>query len=261
MSALYSLVPLGEVLSQDETYIKVPEPKTYPKLSVKLYGKGVVLDAFVDGSVLKMKRHQIARSGQVILSEIWGKKGAIGFVPPQGDGALCTSHFFLFDVLEDKLDPRYLQAIFTANFLVDQLGAEAKGTTGYAAVRPKHLLAARIPLPPLSEQQRIVAQIEELAARIEEARGLRRQAVEEAIALQAAVSKAVFERVHGDANDVVALGDIAEVRAGVTLGRKLSGPTIRLPYLRVANVQDSYLDLDIVKEIDILPSEVEKWSL
>jgi type I restriction enzyme, S subunit len=45
------------------------------------------------------------------------------------------------------------------------------------------LLAMKIPLPPLSEQQRIVARIEELAARIEEARGLRRQAVEESEAL------------------------------------------------------------------------------
>src|SRR5262245_22678999 len=128
-------VKLGEVLSQSTDYIESPELKVYPKLSVKLYGKGVVLDAPTDGATLKMKRHQIAKSGQVILSEIWGKKGAIGFVPPEGDGALCTSHFFLFDVSTDRIDPRYLLAIFQANYLQDQLEAEAKGTTGYAAIR------------------------------------------------------------------------------------------------------------------------------
>jgi type I restriction enzyme S subunit len=148
----------------------------YPKLSVKLYGKGVVVDEPADGSMLKMKRHQIARSGQVILSEIWGKKGAIGFVPPEGDGALCTSHFFLFDVRADRAELRYLRALFSANYLQSQLGSQAKGTTGYAATRPKHLLAAKIPLPSLPEQRRIVARIEEVAAKIEEARGLRRQA-------------------------------------------------------------------------------------
>ena len=36
-----------------------------------------------------------------------------------------------------------------------------------------------IPLPPLPEQRRIVARIEELAAKIEEAQTLRRRAVEE----------------------------------------------------------------------------------
>ncbi len=40
-----------------------------------------------------------------------------------------------------------------------------------------------ISLPPLSEQQRIVARIEELATRIEEVRGLRQEAVKEAEAL------------------------------------------------------------------------------
>lgn len=175
MSSKYPLTPLGEVLTQYQEFIDEPEPITYPKLSVKLYGKGVELDTPADGSSLKMKRHQLAKQGQVILSEIWGKKGAIGIVPSEGEGALCTSHFFLFDINSNKLLPQYLQAIFTANYLEEQLNVEAKGTTGYAAVRPKNLLAARIPLPPREEQRRIVARIEELATKIEEARGLRRE--------------------------------------------------------------------------------------
>lgn len=183
MNTPFPMVRLGEVLTQYTEFIETPEPRLYPKLSVRLYGRGVVLDTPVHGAALKMKRHQIAKAGQVILSEIWGKKGAIGYVPPDGDGALCTSHFFLFDVRTEKIDPSYLQAIFTANYLENQLDGKAKGTTGYAAVRPKHLLAAAIPLPPLEDQRRIVARIEELAAKIEEARELRRQAAEEADAL------------------------------------------------------------------------------
>ena len=101
MSVTWPNVRLGEVLTHDSDYIDAPEAREYRKLSVRLYGKGVVLDAPADGTMLKMKRHQLAKTGQVILSEIWGKKGAIGFVPPDGDGALCTSHFFLFDVHTD----------------------------------------------------------------------------------------------------------------------------------------------------------------
>jgi type I restriction enzyme S subunit len=180
-------VKLGEVLARFQEYIDEPEPRTYPKLSVKLYGKGVTLDAPADGTMLKMRRHQLAKANQVILSEIWGKKGAIGFVPPDGEGALCTSHFFLFDVDEGKLDRRWLNAIFSANFLEGQLGAEAQGTTGYAAVRPSMLLACEIPLPPLAEQQRIVARIDELASKVREACVLRAQAVQEAEALHLSV--------------------------------------------------------------------------
>ncbi|WP_162944908.1 restriction endonuclease subunit S [Flavisolibacter nicotianae] len=56
--------------------------------------------------------------------------------------------------------------------------------------------------------------------------------------------------------------DIAEISSGVTKGRNLKGKRlIRVPYLRVANVQDGFLDLDEVKSIEILPDEFEKFKL
>jgi hypothetical protein len=186
----YPLTPLGEVLTQDKDYIAAPEARTYPKLSVKLYGRGVELDAPTDGTTLKMQRHQLAKAGQVILSEIWGKKGAIGLVPTAGAGALCTSHFFLFWINKERTLPGYLSLIFQANYLEPQLGAGAFGSTGYAAVRPAHLLAATIPLPPVEEQRRIVARVDAIASRTTEARRLREdsarsvEAVETAVLLQ-----------------------------------------------------------------------------
>lgn len=212
----WPMVPLGEVLTQYKEYIDPPEPRPYSKLSVKLYGKGVTLDALVDGQTLKMKRHQVAKAGQVILSEIWGKKGAIGFVPREGAGALCTSHFFLFDVRCELLDPRWLDWIFKANYLESQLGAEAKGTTGYAAVRPTHLLNAVIPLPPLAEQGRIVEQIDMLAAKIEECTRLRAEATREQHALLiSAVSK-----------NIEALG-LTGTLMDVLLGRPRNGWSVK----------------------------------
>ncbi|MBI5194110.1 MAG: restriction endonuclease subunit S, partial [Nitrospirae bacterium] len=53
---------------------------------------------------------------------------------------------------------------------------------------PERFLEIKIPLPPLSEQKYIVARIEELAAKIEEAKGLRQKAVEEAEALYKSIS-------------------------------------------------------------------------
>ena len=58
------------------------------------------------------------------------------------------------------------------------------------------------------------------------------------------------------------LGACASVAGGVTLGRFVSGPnTIELPYLRVANVQDGFLDLTEVKTIRVLSREVARYSL
>jgi len=239
------MVPLREVLVQYKDYIENPEPKVYPKLSVKLYGKGVMLDEPADGTTLKMKRHQIAKSGQVILSEIWGKKGAIGFVPTEGHGALCTSHFFLFDINTDKLNPKYLQAIFTANYLQSQLDSEAKGTTGYAAVRPKYLLAAEIPLPPLEEQQRIVACIEELATRIEEARGLRKRSVEEIEKLLPSTVSGTLASFEGEARHVA----VESIAISVTDGDHLPPPktTSGVPFIFISNVVDGKVNFSNCK--------------
>ena len=248
---------LGEVLTHYTEYIEAPEPREYRKLSVKLYGKGVVLDAPADGTALKMRRHQLAKAGQVILSEIWGKKGAIGFVPPQGEGALCTSHFFLFDVREDKLDRRWLKAIFDANYLQEQLDAEAKGTTGYAAVRPKILLACEIPLPPLAEQRRVVARIEELAAQIHEARTLRHQAVEEAEALTGASASQLFQEC-SERQPIMAL---AEVRGGIQKGPHRAPGANPVRYLTVAHVHRNRILTDSPRYFEVSPDELERWRL
>ncbi len=154
---------LGDVLKQDVRYLPEPELRLYPKLSVKLYGRGAVLDTPADGGAVKMQKHQLARHGQVILSEIWAKKGAIGIVPPECEGALCTSHFFLFDIDESKALRGYIGWLLRGNYFEPQLNVEARGTTGYAAIRPKQFLATEIPLPPPSEQQALVAHLDALA--------------------------------------------------------------------------------------------------
>lgn len=62
--------------------------------------------------------------------------------------------------------------------------------------------------------------------------------------------------------EILSLGSCAEITSGVTLGRSLSGfGVIELPYLRVANVQDGYLDLREIKTVPILPTELPRFAL
>src|SRR5207248_899491 len=58
------------------------------------------------------------------------------------------------------------------------------------------------------------------------------------------------------------LGELAEVGSGVTLGRDLDGTaTVELPYLRVENVQDGFLDLMEIKKVKVRPDEVNRFLL
>ncbi len=55
---------------------------------------------------------------------------------------------------------------------------------------------------------------------------------------------------------------LAYVQTGAAKGRRLVGEdTVTVPYLRVANVQDGYLDLTEVKDIRVRRSELRRYSL
>jgi type I restriction enzyme S subunit len=95
--------------------------------------------------------------------------------------SIVSSHYFLFEVNGGKLDGRFLDYFVRTPFFRDQVSA--RGSTNYAAIRPHHVLQYQIPLPPFPEQRRIVARIEDLAAKINEAYTLRRQTAAEADAL------------------------------------------------------------------------------
>ena len=58
------------------------------------------------------------------------------------------------------------------------------------------------------------------------------------------------------------LGDCAVIRGGIAKGRDLRGAsTIEVPYLRVANVQDGYLDLRTIKTLKVKRDELEQFRL
>lgn len=61
---------------------------------------------------------------------------------------------------------------------------------------------------------------------------------------------------------VLPLDACAHVQTGAAKGRQLKGQdTISVPYLRVANVQDGYLDLSEIKTLPILKSELQRYQL
>ena len=55
--------------------------------------------------------------------------------------------------------------------------------------------------------------------------------------------------------------DIMSIKSGVTKGKRYKSEVISSPYLRVANVQRGFLNLDIIKEILVSVEDYEKYQL
>lgn len=204
VNSIYPMVPLGRAIQHRKEFVEIDDFETYKRCRVQLHAKGVVLRDIISGSDVKTKKQQVCRAGEFLVAEIDAKVGGFGLVPPELDGAIVSSHYFLFNIDEGALVKRFLDYFVRTPAFRDQVSAQ--GSTNYAAIRPSHVLEYKIPLPPLPEQRRIVARIEELAARIEEARGLRRQAVEEANALLAScITQALGDTlIDGYLGDVLA---------------------------------------------------------
>ena len=198
-------------------------------------------------------------SGIIIANEsdtliVWdGNAGDVFF----GHFGAVASTMARVRTLTERILPEYLY--YFLRFLSPHIKQTAMGTT-VKHVRRRVFNESRIPVPPLSVQNHIVC--------ILKAAGIIRRKRRETLQTADAILPAYFVSMFGDPEkprenlERVKLGDISDLRSGVTKGRKLSvSETVKVPYLCVANVQDGFLDLSEVKTIEVSLKEAAKYCL
>ncbi len=115
-------------------------------------------------------------------------------------------------------------------------------------------------VPSLDEQHRIVSRIEELFSQLDASVATMRKVKEQLGVYRQAVITTSFPSI--PESEWVRLDSISTIIGGITKGRDLTGyETIELPYLRVANVQNGYLDLTEMKTITLKKEEKEHYLL
>ena len=118
----------------------------------------------------------------------------------------------------------------------------------------------KVSIPPIPVQEQIVAKIEELFSELDNGVETLRKTKQQLAMYRQAVISAAFPTITEE--NIVRLDEIADISGGITKGRVLSKQeTIHLPYLRVANVQNGYLDLSQMKTIELKTSEMGKYLL
>jgi type I restriction enzyme S subunit len=193
MSATWPTVALGDVLRRSEHLIPLDPEVTYKEVTVRINGKGVVERRQVQGVEIAADRRYEVKSGQFIISRIDARHGASGLIPEELDGAVVTNDFPLFDVDEDRLDAGFLGWMSKTALFVELCKRASEGTTNRVRLSEDRFKALSIPLPPLDEQRRIVARIEELAKKVVVAHRLRATAMEEVEAHWPATLRIAFD--------------------------------------------------------------------
>lgn len=156
-------VPLGELLSRADSPADLAPETEYHEVTIRLWGKGVISRGQVRGADVTTAR-RFVRSGQLILSKIDARNGALGMVPSELDGAIVSNDFPSFELQEaGRCSPGFMSWLVRSKSFVDLCKASSEGTTNRVRIKEDRFLQQKVPLPPLSEQQVIVARLDALA--------------------------------------------------------------------------------------------------
>ncbi|MBF0396729.1 MAG: restriction endonuclease subunit S [Desulfobacterales bacterium] len=157
-------VNLGNILKHRKSFITISDDKEYKLCRVQLHRRGVILREITKGSKIRTKKQQVCKPDDFIIAEMDAKVGGYGIIPENLSGAIVSSHYYLFELENNKIHKSFLQIILLTEILQDQI--KAKGSTNYASVRPKDVLAWEITLPPIDEQISISRKIHNIKDRI-----------------------------------------------------------------------------------------------
>ena len=233
-------VRIGDVLTKTDDWTEIVSGQNCKQVTVRLWGKGVVLRNEIDGSKIAAKRRRFVRPGQFILSRIDARNGAFGLVPNELDGAIVSNDFPSFEIEQERLMPDYLNWMSKTRDFVGLCQAASEGTTNRVRLQEDRFLAMTIPLPPLAEQQRIVARIDALGARIEEAKGLRAEAMAEVEAVMGAARASTFEELAKSGTQ--RLDSVADLKRGRFSHRPRNEPRFFggvHPWIQIGEIESS----------------------
>jgi type I restriction enzyme S subunit len=203
-----SAIPLGSVLKKSDNWIEIDPLKHYTELTVHLWGRGASARRTVEGSEIAGPRRLEVLKGEFVVSRIDARHGAFAIIPDDLNGAIVSNDFPTFRPNPERLLPEYLGWLSRTQAFVQACRAASEGTTNRIRLKEETFAQIEIRLPPLAEQRRIVAEMERVTAKIEEARELQKIIETEAVAL----CHAIISPEHCDKIETIRVGELVTLR-------------------------------------------------
>lgn len=196
------------------------------------------------------------REGDVLLNITGASIGRVTQFKGQNFPANVNQHVCVIRP-RPKIDGGFLTWYLGSPHMQSCINRAQSGGTRQALTIAK-IADFQIPLPPLDEQRRIAAILDQADA----LRAKRQIAVRLLDKLAQSAFEIYFSRDIVPTLPQKPLGAVAEIVSGVTVGRKLNaGQSRQVPYLAVLNVQDKRLNLSTVKWIQATEAEISRYRL
>jgi type I restriction enzyme, S subunit len=171
-----------------------------------------------------------------------------------------STRYPTFRVDESRCSPQFLLNYFKTEEGLRQLVKICPGSAGRNRVLSiKRISEVLVPLPPLAEQRRVVARIEELATQIHEARTLRQQAADQAKALLLSAHSAISHPAGSPTISVEGLVGEDGLRNGKSV--KSFGVESRIRCLTLSAMRGGRINVREVKPVPMSPEEAAPFQV
>ncbi len=108
MNTVWPTASFSDFITLRKQFITIQDNKSYERVTVQLYARGIIKRDVVLGSSIKTKKQQVIKAYDLLIAEIDAKVGGFGIVPPELDGAIVSSHYFTYEVNTNIIDLDYL---------------------------------------------------------------------------------------------------------------------------------------------------------
>ena len=223
--------------------------------------------------------YKIAHIGDIVLNSMNVIIGSVGL--SNYYGAVSPVYYMLFPRNNIKTDIQYYNYLFQTTAFQQSLRGYGNGILEIRMrIQMQKLKTVLLPVPTFLEQSNITVYLDASLSKLNILLFKTHSSIEEYKKLkQAVITQAVTKGVRGERemkdSGVEWIGEIpkewrktqlrhcATIKSGITLGKSYSKDTVLIerPYLRVANVQGGYVDLNDLATIQVTPDEDLKYRL
>lgn len=187
---------MGDVLRRAERFEARDDAKEYQFAGTYSFARGLFLAERKLGASFGLPKIQVLRKSDFVYCKIMAWEGAFGLVPSGLDGTYLSGAFVAYEIDRKELEPRFLDYYFKRPAHWQDIGRQSTGTNvRRQSLHPSQFETAEIRLPPLDEQRRIVARIDAIAGKVDEARRLRGETEQEAAFVVASLTTRIFDKL------------------------------------------------------------------
>jgi type I restriction enzyme S subunit len=162
-------------------------------------------------------KFKVAHKGAVLICSEGGSAGKKCGITEED---ICFGNKLYANESFGGITPRFILYLYLSPVFRDRFSAAMTGIIG--GVSMAKFLALPIPLPPLKEQQRIVAKVDQLMARCDALERLRKERTEKRLAVHAAAIKKLLDTPDNSAWDFIQqhFGEVYSVKENIEELRK-----------------------------------------